>query len=141
MSAVGSRLMKVKIGATEFSAQCSALAVAARDVSGPVTFQEAADGGAKEWVLRATVLQDPESTSLWTQAWSNAGSTVAVVVNPHGVDTFAAATPGMVGNVIIMQPGGDFLGGEADSATSVRRTWTLEWPFTAKPTLDTSSAF
>lgn len=141
MSAIGTRLLKIKIGAVEYTAHVSKVTISPTDVSGPVTYAEAAAGGAKEWQLKFTALQDPDTASLWRQVWASAGSTVAVVVNPFGVTTFLPATPGYSGNAIISAPDGDFIGGEASPSVSARQTFEATWTFTAKPTELTTGTF
>ena len=141
MTAIGTRLLKIKIGATEYTAQVSKVAIVPVNPSGPVTYAEAAAGGAKEWQLQFTALQDADSASLWSQVWLNAGTTVAVVVNPYGVATAVAATPFFSGNAVIAAPDGDFVGGEADPAVSNRQVFSAVWTFTAKPTLVTTGTF
>lgn len=141
MGQIGSRLLKVKIGATDLTLQCSKLEIQAVDVDGPVTFSEAAAGGAKMWKLVGTALQDTASGSIWRTVWAAAGSTVAVVVNPFGVATFVAGSEGYSGNCVVAQPDGAFIGGEADPSVSMRRTFDFEWTFTAKPTELTTGSF
>lgn len=139
MSAIGTRLLKIKIGGTEVTAEVTSCKVSADDLD-PITFAEAA-GGKKAWKLKFTAVQNPETTSLWYQLWSLAGSTVAVIVNPNGVATATATTPFLSGNCIISIPNDDMIGGDVDSSALARQTFNAEWEFTAQPTLVTTGSF
>lgn len=140
---LGTRSLKIKIGATEYAADvndCRIVSAAAD--SGFVSFAQAAAGGARKYTLKFTATQDPaDSTSIWRKVWANAGSTVAVSINPYGGTTFSASNPGYSGNVVISEPDGDLLGGAADSDPTARFTIALEWEFTAKPTELTTGTY
>jgi hypothetical protein len=141
MSAIGTRLLKIKIGATEYTAQVTKCVIAPVNADGPVTFAEAAAGGAKAWQLQFTALQDPDATTLWRTLWASAGSTVAVVVNPGGQTPATVAAPFFSGNAVVSQPDGPFIGGDADPSVSNRNTFDAVFTFTAKPTEVTTGAF
>lgn len=142
MAALGTRLLKLKIGGTEYTAQVSkAVIVSGEADSDFVTFADAAAGGAREYRLEFTAVQDAATGTLWDQVFTAAGTSVAVVFNPYGVTTATAATPFFNGNVTITEPDGDFMGGEADASTSARFTFECSWVFAAKPTRVTTGAF
>lgn len=140
---LGTRSLKIKIGSTEYNADISNC----RIVSGPAdsaftSFAAAASGGARQYTLAFTCTQDPaDATSIWTKVWSQAGTTAAVVINPYGGATLSASNPGFAGNVVITEPDGDLLGGEADAEPTARFTMDVEWKFTAKPTLTTTGTY
>ncbi|MGL5851633.1 MAG: hypothetical protein ACRCZD_12715 [Phycicoccus sp.] len=135
-SPLGTRALKFKIGTVEFAADAKNVEVLAGDADSDfVSFAAAAAGGAREYKLKAVATQDPgDSTSIWNLIFNSAGTTVAVVVNPYGVATFTAAQPGFSGNVVIKEPDGPLLGGDADPSVTARFEVEFEWPFTAKPT-------
>lgn len=134
---LGTRSLKFKVGSTEFNTDVSnCTIVSGASDSDFVSFAQAAAGGARDYTLKFTATQDPaDATSLWTKMFTQAGTTVAVSINPYGGTTFSAANPGYTGNVVITEPDGDLLGGEANASTTSRFTIDLEWKFTAKPTV------
>ena len=133
---LGTRSLKIKIGATEFYADINDCRIVSAAADSDFTsFQAASQGGARKYTLKFTCTQDPsDTTSIWSQVFNNAGSTVAVSVNPYGGATFSATNPGFTGNVVITEPDGDLLGGAANADPTARFTMDLEWDFTAKPT-------
>ncbi|MGL5928603.1 MAG: hypothetical protein ACRCY8_06685 [Dermatophilaceae bacterium] len=135
-SPLGTRALKFKVGTTEFNADAKNVEITSDEADSDfVTFAQAAAGGARDYKLKFVATQDPgDATSLWSLLFASAGSTVAVVVNPYGVATFTAAQPGFSGNVVIKEPDGTLLGGDADASTTSRFEIECEWPFTAKPT-------
>ncbi|HSX66671.1 hypothetical protein [Nocardioides sp.] len=142
MTALGTRLLKIKIGDTEFTAQVSKCVI----TSGPadadfVTFADAAAGGKREYALEFEAVQDTDTTALWDKCWSAAGTSVAVVFNPYGVGTATATNPFFTGNVTITEPDGDLIGGEANKSTLARMTFSCKWVFDAKPVKVTTGAF
>jgi hypothetical protein len=142
MAALGTRLLKVKIGTTEYTADVSKVQV----VSGPApsdftSFADAASGGAREYALELTMKQDMATTSLWRMIWAQAGQTVSAKVAPYGNATASTTEPHYSGNVTVVEPDGVLLGGEANSSTSARMTVEVKWVFAAKPTEATTGTF
>lgn len=143
MAALGTRLLKIKIGAVEFTADVSKCEITSAAADSDFTsFADAAAGGAREYALEFTARQDLTTGTLWRNVWANAGSTVAVKVAPYG-NTAAAtvAEPHFSGNVTITEPDGTLIGGEAKSSVSARMTFSCRWVFAAKPTELTTGAF
>lgn len=140
---LGTRSLKIKIGATEFYADVNNVEIVSAAADSDFTsFQAAAAGGARQYSLKFTATQDPaDATSIWSQVFTNAGSTVAVSLNPYGGGTFSATNPGFTGNVVITEPDGTLLGGDADPSTTARFTMDLEWTFTAKPSKVTTGTY
>jgi hypothetical protein len=136
MAALGTRLLKIKIGSVEHTAEVSKCEVLARGADSDFTsFQDAASGGAREYVLALTFRQDLAATgTLWRYLWANAGTSMAVKVNPYGNASASTTEPHYTGNVVITEPDGTLIGGEANSSTSARFVNSVEWVFTAKPT-------
>lgn len=142
MAALGTRTLKVKIGATEYTAQVSKCVVTSGEADADfVTFADAAAGGAREYRLEFTAVQDLATGTLWSQVFTAAGTTVAVSIAPYGATTATATAPFVNGNVVITEPDGDFIGTEADASTTARATFECSWVFTAKPTLVTTGTF
>lgn len=140
---LGTRSLKFKIGATEFFADVKNCTIESKAADQAFTsFADAAAGGKRQYSLKFTATQDPaDATSIWNQVFANAGSTVAVSINPYGGTTFSATNPGFTGNVVITEPDGTLLGGDADPDVTARMTIDLEWVFTAKPTKVTTGTY
>lgn len=136
MAALGTRLLTLSIGGTEYSAQVSDCRITSEESDSDfVTFADAAAGGARDYKLAFTAVQDPATGTLWDKVWTVPGTTVAAIIKPAGGSTTPSPTqPHFTGNVVITEPDGDLLGGEADASTSARFVIECEWPFTAKPT-------
>jgi hypothetical protein len=142
MAALGTRLLKVKIGITEYTAEVSKCEVVSAAADSDFTsFADAAAGGAREYALDFVAKQDLATGSLWRNVWTAAGTTIAVKINPYGNATATATEPHYTGNVTITEPDGTLIGGEAKSSVSARFTFGCRWVFTAKPTEVTTGAF
>lgn len=137
MPVLGTRNLILKVDSTDFSDEVKAVRVrSAESDSDFVSFADAAAGGARDYILVVTLKQNTASTSLWYYAWNEAGSDVAVEVWPNGGGTTpSTTTPKFSGTVTIMEPDGDFLGGDANASNTTIFTSEFEWKFTAKPTL------
>lgn len=140
---LGTRSLKIKVGSTEHNMDVSNCRIVSAETDSDFTsFAQAAAGGARDYTLEFTATQDPaDSTSLWSRVFDSAGSTVPVSINPYGGSTFSASNPGFTGSVVITEPDGDLLGGEADASATSRFTMDLAWKFTAKPTRVTTGTY
>jgi hypothetical protein len=137
MAAFGTRKLILKVDGTDYSDSVSDVRVVAGESDADfVSFEEARNGGARMYTLAMTLKQDSAAASLWYMAWANAGAEVDVEVWPNGGSTAAVDTPLFTGTVIVTEPDGDFLGGEADRSTKKYFTTEFEWEFTDKPDLD-----
>lgn len=135
-SPLGTRKLKITIGSVEHTADVSSVKITSGAADSDFTsFADAAAGGRREYALEFTATQDPaDSTSIWSKVWDHAGDTVAVKVLPYGGATVSATNPSFEGSVVITEPDGTLLGGDADASTTARFTMELAWKFTAKPT-------
>jgi len=109
-----------------------------------ISFEEAAAGGARDYRLALTLKQNTASTALWYYIWANGGQDVVVEVWPNGQATVSPTTPTATypkfeGTVTVKEPDGDLVGGEANASNTAKFVTEVEWPFTAKPTLDDGS--
>lgn len=142
MTALGTRLLKIKIGTTEYTAQVNKSVITSGAAPTDfVTFADAAAGGKREYRLEFTAVQDTDTGTLWDKVWTSAGTSVAIIHNPYGVATATAATPFFTANATVTEPDGDFIGGEANSSTASRFTFACSWVLDAKPTKVTTGAF
>lgn len=135
MAALGTRTLVLTIGGTDYTAQVSkAVIVSGERDSDFVTFTDAAAGGAREYRLEFTAVQDLTTTTLWDKVFSSAGTSVAYLLKPYGNAAASAGQPHFSGNATITEPDGDFIGGEADASTTARMTFECSWVLDAKPT-------
>ncbi|MDF1705065.1 MAG: hypothetical protein P1U38_09850 [Aeromicrobium sp.] len=135
MAALGTRLLTLTVNAVEFTAQVSNVRIVSGEADSDfVSFADAAAGGAREYKLAFTAVQDPATGTLWDKVWTGAGTTVPFILKPAGGDTTPTpAQPHFTGNAVVTEPDGDLLGGEADASSSARFTFECEWTCTAKP--------
>ena len=135
-SPLGTRTLKITIDSVEYTADVSSVKIESASADSDFTsFADAAAGGKREYTLAFTATQDPgDATSIWSQMWDNVGDTVSVKVVPYGGATISATNPAFTGNVVVTEPDGTLLGGDADASTTARFTMELAWKFTAKPT-------
>lgn len=106
-----------------------------------LSFAEAAAGGARKYTLVLTLRQDNATTALWYKAWAETGNTVPYEVWPNGrpgTGTPSATQPRFAGSVVVKEPDGDMVGGEANNSTTSVFTAEYEWDCTGKPTLSVS---
>lgn len=135
MAALGTRSLTVSVGGTDYTTQVSKAVITSGEADSDfTTFADAAAGGAREYRLEFTAVQDMATLTLWDKVWSSAGTSVAVLVKPYGNVTASATQPHYSANAVITEPDGDFIGGEADASSSARMTFDCSWVLTAKPT-------
>lgn len=136
---LGTRLLKLEIDGNPVTAQVSkSVITSAESDSDFVTFADAAAGGARQYTLEFTAVQDTTTDTIWDQIWSAAGTTVTGTLMPYGNAVASPTEPHYDFSAVITEPDGDFLGGEANSSTTARFTFDGAWPLTAKPTKVTS---
>jgi hypothetical protein len=134
MTALGTRSLTLTIGGEDYTAQVSNCRITAGEADTDfVSFADAAAGGAREYKLAFTAVQDPATGTLWDKVWTAAGTTVAFIVKPAGGTTASPTQPHFTGNAVITEPDGDLLGGEADASSTARFTFECSWVCTAKP--------
>jgi hypothetical protein len=142
MPVLGSRALVLYADLIDFTDQVSKVRIkVANSDSDFVSFLDAANGGAKDYILTITAKQNTDTTSLWYYAWNEAGTDVEVEVWPNGYGAGGTPTttcPMFTGTVTVAPPDGDLIGGDANASNAVRWATDLEWKFTAKPTLSVS---
>lgn len=135
MAAIGTRLLKLSIGGSDVTAQISVAKITTGESDADfVTFADAAAGGARDYKLVFTAVQDAVTGTMWDRVWSSAGTTVAGILMPYGNTTASTTQPHFSFNAIITEPDGDLLGAEADPSATARAVIECEWALTAKPT-------
>jgi hypothetical protein len=135
MAALGTRSLTLSIGGTDYTAQISKGVITSGEADADfVSFADAAAGGAREYRLECTGVQDLVTGTLWDKVFTSPGTSVAFILRPYGNATASTTQPHFAGNAIISEPDGDFIGGEADSSATARMTFDISWVCTAKPT-------
>ncbi|WP_235739037.1 hypothetical protein [Nocardioides alcanivorans] len=134
MTAASPRLLTVEIDGEEKSAELTNGRFNAADAEADtVTFKEAREGGAKDWFLAFSAVQDTATGSIWSEIFDNAGDEVPIVYMPHGNAVPSVAEPHFTATAIIAAPDGDFLGGDANANPTARWTFEAQWKLKAKP--------
>lgn len=142
MPDLGTRRLRLFVDGDEYTSSISNCRVtSAESDSDFVSFEDAANGGARDYMLALTMKQAVDSTALWWFIWAHAGEDIGVEVWPNGQNTVSPTTPTttypkFTGTVTIKEPDGDLLGGEANASNTAKFTTDVEWPFTAKPVFD-----
>lgn len=135
MAGIGTRLLKLTIGGTDYTAEVSkAVIVSGASDSDFVTFADAASGGAREYRLEFTAVQDAGTASLWNQVWTATGTSLAGILKPYGNAAASVTQPHYSFNAVVTEPDGDFIGGEADASVTARMVIECSWVLDAKPT-------
>lgn len=138
---IGSRALVFRLDSTDFTGAVKDVRIKSSETDSDfVSFADAAAGGARDYTLAITLKQDTDSTSLWYYIWNEAGATNTYEVWPNGYNGGTATTtyPKFSGSVIIQDPDGDLIGGEANASATMRFVSEVEWKCTAKPTLTVS---
>lgn len=98
------------------------------------TFEDAAQGNTRKYILEAGFVQSTASQSLWRKLWDNAGrKNVPYKIAPHGNKVATADQPHFTGTLTLPAPGE--LGGEAGPGEF---TTSAEFELDGKPKLVTA---
>lgn len=137
MPELGTRKLILKIDAVDFSSSVSQVRITSDESDSDFTsFEDARNGGPRMYQLNITLKQNTDTSALWYYNWSRSGSTVAYELWPNGGGASATTTtPKFAGSVVVREPDGDLLGGEADRSTTKFFTADIVWDCTAKPVM------
>jgi hypothetical protein len=134
MAQVGTRLLTLTVEATSRTGEVSNIRVTSgASDSDFLTFEQAAEGGAREYRLVGTAVQDLVADTLWDLMFSSPGTEVDFVIAPYGNALPTVAQPHIAGTAVVTEPDGDMVGGEADESTTARMTFDIDWPCTGRP--------
>jgi hypothetical protein len=132
---LGTRLLKLEIDSVTVTAQVSKAVITSGEADSDfVTFADAAAGGARQYNLEFTAVQDTTTGTIWDKIWTAAGTTVTGTLMPYGNTTPSPTEPHYDFSCVVTEPDGDFLGGEANASTTARFTFEAVWALTGKPT-------
>jgi hypothetical protein len=100
-----------------------------------ITFEDAENGGSRQYYLRGSAVQSTESASFWRTVWENSGdSGVPYTIAPHGNEAPSQNQPHFVGTLTYGPK--PTIGGEASTSTSSAFTFDFEFEIDGVPTLD-----
>lgn len=134
MAALGTRLLTMSVGGTDYTAQVSKAVVTSGEADSDfVTFADAAAGGSREYRLEFTGVQDMATGTLWDKVFTASGTSVACLLKPYGNVAASVTQPHYTFNATITEPDGDFIGGEADASTTAKMLFECSWVLAAKP--------
>lgn len=139
MSGVGTRLLTLTVDGTSRTGEVSNIrATSGESDSDFVTFADAAAGGAREYRLVGTAVQDLVADTLWDLMFTAPGTEVPYVIAPYGNAVPSPTQPHIAGTAVVSEPDGDMVGGEADASTTARMTFEINWACTGRPVKVTS---
>jgi hypothetical protein len=103
-----------------------------------VTFEDAANGGGRQFYLRGSAIQSTASAAFWRYVWENSGQAdVPYTIAAHGNAVPTANEPHFVGTLTIgAKP---TIGGEASSSATSAFTFDYEFTIDGEPTMDTGA--
>ena len=131
---LGTRSLKLSLGGDDVTMEISNTRIVGGAADSDfVSFEDAANGGARAYRLQGTAKQRTDVDSSSDLIWTAAGTTIAAVVRPNGGTVASATTPTYSGNVVITEPDGDLVGGEANPSPTSKFTLDFDFAFTAKP--------
>ena len=122
--------LKLTLDGTDYWADVTSAKITSEDAD-VTTFEDAARGGGRKYLLTFSAVQSTDEASLWKYIWDHSGEAVDFVYAPHGNATAEAGKPHFTGKVRIGNP--PDIGGEA----GITNTYTFEgsWTITSgKPT-------
>lgn len=134
MAYLGTRLLTITTDGVDRSGEVSNCRITGGAADSDFTsFAIARSGGGREYKLAMTLVQDGAPGSLWSEIWDNTGDTIPTVVAPYGNAVASESEPHWHGSVVITEPDGDILGGEANPSPTARLTTEVEWTYTERP--------
>lgn len=103
-----------------------------------VTFEDAAQGGGRQFFLRGSAIQSTDTDSFWRYVWENSGGDpVPYTLAPHGNAAPSETQPHLTGMLTI--GGKPTLGGEASTSSTSAFAFDFEFEIDGTPTLDTGA--
>lgn len=134
MTRVNPKLISLDVDETDRSNEISKSVITSAPADSDfMTFEEARQGGARDYALNMTIAQDHASDTLWDLIFTGAGTDVDGVYAPYGNTTPSPTQPHYSFTATVKEPDGDFLGGEATDSNRAVATVEVSWPLTGKP--------
>ena len=120
----------------EYSADLMSYRIENEDANADtVTFEDAENGGGRQFYLRGSAIQSLQATSLWRYLWANTGATeIPYTIAPAGNAVATAEQPHLVGTLTIGPK--PTLGGEANASPTSAFDFDIELAIDGEPTLD-----
>lgn len=133
----GNKLPVLKLGTpgAEYAADLLSATITNEEAdSDVVTFEDAANGGGRQFYLNGTAIQSTGANSFWTYTWESTGDEVPFTYAPHGNAVASATEPHFVG-IVKVGPKPD-IGGEASTSATSAFTWEFQWEIVGDVTKD-----
>ncbi len=103
-----------------------------------VTFEDAAEGGGRQFFLRGSAVQSTQSASFWRYVWENSGQDeVPYTIAPHGNAAPTVDEPHFVGTLSIGPK--PTIGAEADTSKTSASQFDYEFEIDGQPVMDTGA--
>jgi hypothetical protein len=103
-----------------------------------VTFEDAAEGGGRQFFLRGAAVQSTQSAAFWRYVWENSGEEdVPYTIAPHGNAAPTADEPHFVGTLTIGPK--PTIGSEASTDRTSASQFDFEFEIDDEPTMDTGA--
>lgn len=100
-----------------------------------ITFEDAENGGGRQFFLRGSAIQSTATAAFWTYVWENSGDTeVPYTIAPHGNAVATTSQPHFVGTLTIGPK--PTIGGEASASKTSAFTFDFEFEIDGEPTKD-----
>lgn len=129
-------ILKLGTPGTEYATDLTAYSIENDEADADVvTFEDAENGGGRQFYLRGSAAQSTAKESFWRYVWENAGlAEVPYTVAPHGNAVATDDEPHLVGTLKIgFKP---TLGVEASTSATAAGTFDFEFEIDGEPTLD-----
>jgi len=129
-------LLKIGTPGSDYSSDITAYTIENDEADADVvTFEDAANGGARQFFLRGSATQSTQNAAFWRYVWENSGDEgVPYTVAPHGNAVPSANEPHFVGTLTIGPK--PKIGGEANSSATGAFVFDFEFKIDGEPTMD-----
>lgn len=137
-SILTSRIQSFLVDGTDYSGQSSSASIQSAPTGLRFLGRAAPEN---EYTINITAGQDLTVNSLWMLMYTRTDEQVPVILKPYGNDDAPSAEkPWVSVTAWIAEPsGGDLIGGDADTSTTTKRTFSVSWQCD-RPILITSIA-
>lgn len=137
----GNKKPQLTIGApgTDYSADLLSWTIENEEADADViTFEDAENGGGRQYFLRGSAIQSTASTAFWRYVWENSGDEgVPYTIAPHGNAVPSNTEPHFTGTLTIGPK--PTIGGEADASRTSAFVFDFEFEIDGEPAMDTGA--
>lgn len=129
-------ILKLGQPGTEYATDLTAYSIENEEADADlVTFEDAQNGGDRQFYLRGSAAQSTAGDSFWRYVWENSGEeNIPYTVAPHGNEVPTADEPHFVGTLRIGPK--PTIGVEASTSRTAAGTFDFEFEIDGEPALD-----